>query len=169
MLKAGKVPMVWEEMAIDFPETGKILANGTIVETWTGPQNVAPVLNSNPGVVIIHAPNPYFYLDCGRGEWLTGASAQSWCPYVSWQISYSFDPYNGTETVQGGRERVMGGEAALWSEQSDETQADQLIWPRAAAAAESEFAFLTVFLYKILLNNTMLPMSCSLLDRCQFH
>lgn len=65
--KSGKINQVWEEVAIQFPETGKTLKNGTIVEAWTGSENVNKILSSNPGVNIIHAPSDYFYLDCGRG------------------------------------------------------------------------------------------------------
>ena len=45
------------EAAIDFPETGKILAKGTIVEAWTGAEDYVPkILASNPDVRLIHAP-----------------------------------------------------------------------------------------------------------------
>jgi len=54
--KAGKINQVWEEVAINFPETGKTLKNGTIVEAWTSTDNVGKILSSNPGVKIIHAP-----------------------------------------------------------------------------------------------------------------
>ncbi len=131
-----KRPMVWEEMAIDFPETGKALQPGTIVETWTSSANVRAVLLSNPEVKLIHAPYDYFYLDCGRGGWTTGATGASWCPHTSWSHAYTFDPLNGTQGIAAGAARVLGGESALWSEQSDETQVDSLLWPRAASAAE---------------------------------
>ena len=137
LAKAGKVPMVWEEMAIDFPETGKTLPKGTIVETWTGPDNVKKVLEANDGVRLIHAPVTSFYLDCGRGEGLASLSA-SWCTYVTWENMYMFDPFNGTQGIEGGRERILGGEAPLWAEQVDETNIDSLAWPRLASAAEGE-------------------------------
>ncbi|KAK0547502.1 Glucosamine-6-phosphate isomerase (Glucosamine-6-phosphate deaminase) (GNPDA) (GlcN6P deaminase) [Tilletia horrida] len=139
VVKAGKVPMVWEEMAINFPETGKALRNGTIVETWTSSANVEAVLKSNPTVKIIHAPSDFFYLDCGAGAWLGNyPDGQSWCPFVTWQKGYQFDPYAGTQNVTEGRKRVLGGEVALWSEQSDETSLDGYLWPRAGSAAEGQ-------------------------------
>lgn len=46
----------------------------------------------------------------------------------------SFDPYNGTTAEQ--HPQVMGGQASLWCEQTDETNVDSQLWPRAAALAE---------------------------------
>lgn len=136
---SGKTPMVWEEMALDFPATGKSLRKGTIVETWTNSSNVGRVLEANPDVYLIHAPSDFFYLDCGTsGAWLTGSpgNATYWCPFVSWSKMYEFDPFNGTSAVPGGKDRVLGGEAALWSETVDGPSLDATIWPRAASAAE---------------------------------
>jgi hexosaminidase len=42
--------------------------------------------------------------------------------------------YNLTKTEA---KSVLGGEVALWSEQSDSAVVDMKIWPRAAAAAEA--------------------------------
>ena len=83
---------------------------------------------------LLHSPTPYFYLDCGRGTFLTNTTAQSYCEYVTWGKRYTFDPTNGTTTANV--QRVLGGEAALWGEQSDGSVADGLIWPRTGAAAE---------------------------------
>lgn len=43
-----------------------------------------------------------------------------------------------TKGINGvsGEGKVLGGEVALWSEQSDETVLDAKLWPRASAAAE---------------------------------
>ncbi|UZJ56163.1 hypothetical protein CBS101457_005483 [Exobasidium rhododendri] len=132
-----RTPVVWEEAAITFPETGKILKPGTIVEAWTSSANVEKILQSNKDVRIIHAPSDYFYLDCGMGGWLSNsADGQSWCPFVSWQKQYSFDPLNGTANVVDGPKRVLGGESALWSEQVDSGNLDSLLWPRALSGAE---------------------------------
>lgn len=130
----GKTAMVWEEAALKFPKTGKALLPGTIVEAWTTPDNVAAILAANEGVKLLHAPYTHFYLDCGRGSWLTNTTAAAWCEYVPWSKMYTFDPTEGT--TEANVDRVIGGEAALWSEQSDAANADGLIWPRSAAAAE---------------------------------
>lgn len=132
--QAGKTPAVWEEAAINFPRTGKILSKGTLVQAWTTPDNVGKILASNPDVLLLHSPTPYFYLDCGRGEWLTNTTDPSYCDFVPFGKMYSFDPTNGTDASNA--HRVIGGEACLWGEQSDGTTADNLIWPRTGAAAE---------------------------------
>ncbi|KAK0565620.1 Glucosamine-6-phosphate isomerase (Glucosamine-6-phosphate deaminase) (GNPDA) (GlcN6P deaminase) [Tilletia horrida] len=136
--RAHKRPLVWEEIALNFPQTAQSLRNGTVVEAWTSSANVGAILRGTPpGVSLIHAPSDYFYLDCGAGGWLGNApNLQSWCPFVTWQKSYAFDPYAGTEGIEGGRERVLGGEAALWTEQADEVSMDGYLWPRAGSAAE---------------------------------
>lgn len=56
-------------------------------------------------------------------------------PFKSWQRVYSYDmTYNLTKSEA---KSVLGGEVALWSEQSDSAVIDMKIWPRAAAAAEA--------------------------------
>lgn len=153
--------MVWEEMALNFPETGKSLKKNTIVEAWTTSTNVKAILETSPDLRLIHAPSDFFYLvsclrshppilaasslspshrllpcclsacqqDCGLGGWLgNSTTGESWCTFVTWQKMYSFDPYNGTEGVTNGRERVLGGEAALWVEQTDPNNLDSVAW-----------------------------------------
>ncbi|ORZ08159.1 glycoside hydrolase superfamily [Absidia repens] len=64
-----------------------------------------------------------------------GGSGGDWCsPFKSWQRVYSYDPaFNLTKEQT---KSVLGGEVALWSEQSDAAALDLRLWPRAAAAAE---------------------------------
>ncbi|KAN0060463.1 Glucosamine-6-phosphate isomerase (Glucosamine-6-phosphate deaminase) (GNPDA) (GlcN6P deaminase) [Thecaphora frezii] len=136
LTKAGKKGWVWEEMAIKFTKTGASLAKGSIVEAWTTADNVGAILAANPGTFLIHAPSTHFYLDCGHGGWLGGRpDDSSWCNFVSWKKTYSFDPYNGTKT-EADRARVLGGESALWTEQIDQYNLEVRTWPRAASAAE---------------------------------
>jgi hypothetical protein len=59
-----KTPMVWEEAALNFAETAKILKPGTIVEAWTSSENVEKLLKVNKDIRLIHAPSDFFYRKC---------------------------------------------------------------------------------------------------------
>ncbi|KAI7870723.1 glycoside hydrolase superfamily [Spinellus fusiger] len=64
-----------------------------------------------------------------------GGSGGDWCsPFKSWQRMYSYDITYGLGKNE--TKNVLGGEAVLWSEQSDETTVDARLWPRSAATAE---------------------------------
>lgn len=128
--KIGKVPVVWEEMVLAHDID---LDPETIVMVWISSTHVASVVNK--GFKVIHAASDYFYLDCGAGGWLGNAQdLASWCKYVTWAKSYSFDPYANISADQ--RHLILGGQALLWSEQSDPQNLDSIAWPRAAVAAE---------------------------------
>ncbi|CAE6464182.1 unnamed protein product [Rhizoctonia solani] len=128
---AGRTPVVWEEMVLDHNVT---LPKDTITLVWISSANVASVVNK--GYRVIHAASDFFYLDCGGGGWVGSFPAgNSWCdPFKTWQKAYSFDPLNGTTGDQASL--VMGGQSLLWTEQSDPSNLDPIVWPRAAASAE---------------------------------
>ncbi len=70
------------------------------------------------------------YLDCGYGS---SIGSRSWCvPYKTFKKIYEFDP----RTVFIERERVLGAEAALWSEMNNEYFIHTRIWPRVSSLAE---------------------------------
>ncbi|KAI9302278.1 glycoside hydrolase superfamily [Cunninghamella echinulata] len=64
-----------------------------------------------------------------------GGPGGDWCsPFKTWQRVYSYDlTFNLTKEES---KSVLGGEVALWSEQTDSTSLDVRLWPRTAAAAE---------------------------------
>ncbi|KDQ08352.1 glycoside hydrolase family 20 protein [Botryobasidium botryosum FD-172 SS1] len=127
----GKTPVVWEEMVIDHPVG---VSNDTIVMVWISSANVRAVVDK--GYRVVHAPSDYFYLDCGAGEWLgNDIAGNSWCdPFKTWQKAYSFDPLANLTAAQA--PLVLGGQHLLWTEQSDSSNLDSIVWPRAAASAE---------------------------------
>ncbi|KAI1788839.1 beta-hexosaminidase [Ganoderma leucocontextum] len=126
----GKTPAVWEEMVLDHNVT---LSNETVVLVWISSANAAKVVEKN--FRLVHAPSDYFYLDCGGGEWIGSTVGNSWCdPFKTWQKAYTFDPQANISASQA--HLVLGGEQALWTEQSGPENLDPIVWPRAAASAE---------------------------------
>lgn len=140
--------MVWQEQILDH-DVG-LAGTDTVVLVWTNSKAIADVVEQ--GNPLVHAASDYFYLDCGAGGWLGDFLGASWCDYVSyavlppssltvadslacrWQQMYSFDPTANMTASQA--ESVLGGQANLWSEQTDETNLEEVVWPRAAAMAE---------------------------------
>jgi hypothetical protein len=55
-------------------------------------------------------------------------------PYKTWQRIYDYDFTTNLTTTEASR--VLGVNAPLWSEQSDDTTISSKMWPRAAALAE---------------------------------
>ncbi|KAG7444220.1 N-acetylhexosaminidase [Guyanagaster necrorhizus] len=129
---AGKTPVVWEEMVLDYNIT--TLGNDTIVMVWVSSDDAAAV--AEKGYKFVHAASDYFYLDCGAGEMLGNTVDEtSWCdPFKTWQKAYSFDPTANLTEEQG--LLVLGGQHLLWTEQSSPSNLDPIVWPRAAASAE---------------------------------
>ncbi len=151
----GKKGMVWEEMAVKFPQVAKTLADGSLVEIWNDANNSRTALTNNMHVNVVLAPVSYFYLDCGGASFLGNFTSNLWCPYVSWQQTYSYFPeqtianatatpevaalgaaFNATQRETYIRQRFVGGEHAVWTETIDATNLEPKVWPRAAAGAE---------------------------------
>ncbi|KZT64170.1 glycoside hydrolase family 20 protein [Daedalea quercina L-15889] len=128
---AGKTPVVWEEMVLDYNLT---LSNETYVLVWISSEDAKEV--ADKGFRIIQAPSNYFYLDCGAGGWVGDYPAgNSWCePFKTWQYAYTFDPLANLTADQ--YPLVAGGQHNLWAEQSGPENLDPIVWPRAAASAE---------------------------------
>ncbi|PHH73294.1 hypothetical protein CDD80_3912 [Ophiocordyceps camponoti-rufipedis] len=137
--KAGLTPLVWEEMATEWNQT---LGSDVIVQSWLG--NGAVEKLAKAGHKVIDSDYSFWYLDCGRGQWLNfdnGPAFQryypfnDWCsPTKSWRLVYSHDPRAGLSPAEA--DLVLGGEVAIWSELTDSTNLDSVIWPRASAAGE---------------------------------
>lgn len=116
-----------------------------------GPENTKRIVSA--GYRAIVSSSDFYYLDCGHGGFLgnvskydsynvsdgfnyAGGNGGSWCaPFKSWQRLYVYNITYGLEEEEA--KLVIGGEVALWSEQSDPTVLDARLWPRASAMAES--------------------------------
>ncbi|KAF2195749.1 glycoside hydrolase family 20 protein [Zopfia rhizophila CBS 207.26] len=134
----GLTPVVWEEMLLDWNLT---LGEDVIVQTWQSDEAVAQVVEKGHKALV--GNYKYWYLDCGKGQWLdfSPSSAagfwpfQDYCaPFHNWRLIYSYDPLAGVPEDKA--HLVLGGEAHMWAEQTDPINVDRMIWPRACAAAE---------------------------------
>lgn len=154
----NKTVIYWEDvlLGIEVSVSSAILPPpSTILETWNnGPLNTKRLTSA--GYRTIVASSDFYYLDCGRGDFVGNdsrvdvpidpnpgspsynylGSGGSWCaPYKSWQRIYDYDiDFNLTNDEAA---LLLGGEVALWSEQADGNVVDGLLWPRASALAES--------------------------------
>ncbi|GJJ15499.1 hypothetical protein Clacol_009777 [Clathrus columnatus] len=137
LTKVGKIPIISEEMVLDYNLT---LSNDTIAIVWISSQDVPSVVQR--GFRVILGASDFLFLvlnvglqDCGGGEWVGDDIANSWCdPFKTWQKIYSFDPFANLTSEQ--TKLIVGGMTLLWTEQSDPSNLDPIVWPRAAAAAE---------------------------------
>ncbi|KAK0617931.1 glycoside hydrolase family 20 protein [Bombardia bombarda] len=138
--KAGLTPITWEEIPIDWNVT---VGKDVVVQAWLGDESVSTL--TGKGHKVIDSNYNFYYLDCGRGQWITqdnGAAYDAfypfgdWCdPFKNWRLIYSHDPVHNLTAEQA--KLVLGGEVAVWAETIDPMNLDTIIWPRAGAAAEA--------------------------------
>jgi hexosaminidase len=106
--KLGKTMVGWDEVL------GPDLPAPIVVETWRGPKGVLDAVRLGHPALRAHG----YYLDLNY-------SAAS---------HYAADPLQGVPDSLASR--VLGGEAAMWSEFADSVIYESRVWPRAAAVAE---------------------------------
>lgn len=136
---AGFTPLVWEEQLLEWNLT---LPKNTIVQTWQSNDAVVEVVKK--GYRALAGNYEFWYLDCGQGQWLDfypGPDSASFWPYQdycsprhNWRVMYSLDPLDGVPKDL--QHLVLGGEAHIWSEQTDTVTLDHMVWPRTCAAGE---------------------------------
>ena len=106
--KLGKTMVGWDEIL------GPDLPQPIAIESWRGPKGVLDAVRQRHPALRAHG----YYLDL----YYTAAS------------HYAADPLQGIPDSLASR--VLGGEAAMWSEFADSVLYDSRVWPRAAAVAE---------------------------------
>ncbi|KAI0175764.1 glycoside hydrolase family 20 protein [Hypoxylon sp. FL1284] len=137
--KAGLVPMVWEEIPADYNVT---VGDDVLIQSWLGDEAIQSL--TAQGHKVIASNSNYWYLDCGRGQWLNIQEGEEfaadwpfndWCfPTKSWRLAYSYDPRANLPEEQA--KLVVGGEVGAWAETIDEVNLDSILWPRGSAAGE---------------------------------
>ncbi|EIW67123.1 hypothetical protein TREMEDRAFT_34372 [Tremella mesenterica DSM 1558] len=134
--EAGATPVVWQEMVLDHGDLTS-LKNDTIVAVWIQASDAQRVVEKGYRVILASADYFYLAIDCGQGSWIAQqGGGNSWCdPFKSWQRIYSFDP--SVWVTPDKFDQVLGeGQTSLWTEQTDETNFESTLWPRAAALVE---------------------------------
>ncbi|KAI9868677.1 MAG: N-acetyl-glucosamine-6-phosphate deacetylase [Trichoglossum hirsutum] len=135
----GLTPIVWEEMLLQWNLT---LGKDVVVQTWQSDEAVKGSVKK--GYQTLVGNYNFWYLDCGKGQWLNfqnGDSFQKFYPFAdycsptkNWRLVYSYDPTAGLTPDEA--KLVLGGEVHIWSEQTDPVNLDDMVWPRASAAGE---------------------------------
>lgn len=152
--KEGRKLIMWADIVLGSMPAKELSTKDVILQSWTGGiDNVKQAASKGYDVII--TSSDFLYLSCGMGGWnpgdprLTvqkdpnpgqvsvnyGGNGGAPCaPYKSWQRMYSFDWNSQLNSEE--QKHVVGGSAALWSEQADENNADAVVWPRAATLGE---------------------------------
>ena len=114
-----------------------------IIQVWTnGTDKIIGQLLSR-GYRLIMSNSDAWYFDCGFEAWIWNGQGpdNNWCsPFKGWKTVYMNSPREMAE-IAGiedpvARELILGGEAAMWSEQVDDQAVEGKLWPRGCALAE---------------------------------
>lgn len=115
-----------------------------VIQSWgasTWPET-QELLEDGFRVILSHVDG--WYLDCGFGKWReTGEAACG--EYRTWQTVYSHRPWR--DYLQQKWNLILGGEAAIWSEQMGQASLGPRLWPRASALAERLWYVFHFFIY----------------------
>ncbi|XP_076646966.1 beta-hexosaminidase 1 [Halictus rubicundus] len=136
------IPVVVWTSGLTSPENIRYLdPSKYIIQIWTTGDDptVDRLLRNNFDVIFSNYDA--LYLDCGSAAWV--GEGENWCaPYKGWQKVYNNSPLSivRSKNLLTKKHHILGGEAALWSEQADSATTDSKIWPRAAALAERLWA-----------------------------
>lgn len=125
--KNKEVPgILWTSHLTEEGRADRYLSNSHyIIQIWTtgADQLIGELLRKNYRVIFSNYDA--WYLDCGAGAWV--GEGNNWCsPYKGWQKVYDNSPHQIALNLTGSTHinLVLGGEAALWSEQVDEAGLD---------------------------------------------
>jgi hexosaminidase len=112
VVKHGKTPVGWDEILV--PGVPKNI----VIQSWRGAEALATAAKEGYRGILSNG----YYIDLG------------------WSAArhYAVDPMGGAAAnlTPGEKERILGGEATMWSEYVNWENVDSRIWPRTAAIAE---------------------------------
>ncbi|XP_023943280.2 chitooligosaccharidolytic beta-N-acetylglucosaminidase [Bicyclus anynana] len=133
-----RLPLImWTSTLTNYVHADRYLnKDDYVIQVWTTGADPQVQGLLKKGYRLILSNYDALYFDCGFGAWV--GSGNNWCsPYIGWQKVYENSP---KVIAQEYYDQILGGEAALWSEQSDSATLDGRLWPRAAALAERLWA-----------------------------
>lgn len=112
VVKHGKTPVGWDEILV--PGVSKNI----VIQSWRGAESLAAAAQQGYRGILSNG----YYIDLG------------------WSAArhYAVDPMAGAAAnlTPEEKERILGGEATMWSEYVNWENIDSRIWPRSAAIAE---------------------------------
>ncbi|EFX82594.1 hypothetical protein DAPPUDRAFT_101206 [Daphnia pulex] len=136
----NKQPIVlWTSPLTDDGHAEKFLDKERyIIQIWAKGTDQSIAQLYRQGFKLIMTNYDAWYFDCGYGQWV-GNGPNNWCsPYSGWQKVYENSPrkfiVNFNETFNS--QQILGGEAAIWTEQVDGAAIEGKLWPRSSALAE---------------------------------
>ncbi|KAG0725328.1 Chitooligosaccharidolytic beta-N-acetylglucosaminidase [Chionoecetes opilio] len=99
-----------------------------IIQIWTMKNDSSIQELLSRGYRVIFSNYDAWYLDCGAGAWV--GEGNNWCsPYKGWQTVYDNSPHDIAiqQTGSPHTDLILGGEAALWTEQVDDATLDSKV------------------------------------------
>ncbi|MCC5860069.1 MAG: beta-N-acetylhexosaminidase [Ectothiorhodospiraceae bacterium] len=125
----GKWMMGWEEVL-----HGPDLEPGLIAFAWTSQRVVPEMLRRD--VQIVLQPSEFSYFDLAQSGDFQDPGL-NWAGEVPLEQVHGFDPCSGLPPDSPARERLLGMQAALWSELvASRERMDYMLFPRLTAFAE---------------------------------
>ena len=145
--------IMWEDIVLS-TEHAHYVPKDVVMQNWNNGIEYIDKLTEQGYDVIVSSAD-FMYLDCGQAGFVSNdhrynvmdnpdpdtpnfnylGGGGSWCsPYKSWQRIYDYDFTQNLTDAQA--HHILGAEAVLWTEQTDDVTVSSKIWPRAAALAE---------------------------------
>jgi hexosaminidase len=122
--RINKKMVVWEELF----ENGIKLLDEVIVQVWSSRALLQKAINAGYRTLLSQG----FYLDQQIPD-----PNNTWYEWVdTWKNFYMNEPLQGLKLTPDQEMQLLGGEAAMWGEQVDDTNFDSRVWPRGSATAE---------------------------------
>ena len=126
---ASAAAMYWDEVVTSGLHTR--LEPGDVVQFWHSTTSLLQqyLRETPPTNTAIISTYTDYYLDCGSGNEF---GQHTWCdPYKTWRSIFFSDPLQGVPVDE--QHRILGGEAALWTETAGPGSVGAKLFPRATA------------------------------------